>query len=76
MVDREYGFERWCLVSRDEAKRAGAPGWTACVVRVIYPVQNGNLGEVERAYAIQHRDIHTVLVLVRSTLMVSINSAF
>jgi len=59
-----------------KSQRAYPARKTASVIRVIQAVHDRDLREVEGTYPIQAGDVHTILVLIGSALMMRVDPAF
>jgi hypothetical protein len=64
------------LASGYKSQRTCSAQKTASVIRVIHPVKNGHLGKVEWTHPIQAGNVHTVLVLIGSALMMRVDPTF
>src|SRR3954453_7368528 len=68
------GRQRWS-VSSDEAQCACPARRPAGVVRVVDAIHDGHLGKIEWAYPLQAGHVDGIESLVRSSLMMRVDSA-
>jgi len=57
------------------SQRPSAPNFASIIAWVLHSVHDRHLREVERADAFQARNVDTILVRVRATLVMCVNTA-